>query len=49
MTRAESAEEHGVIPSAVSKGNSVLEEEGFEGLKTTNGEGNQRTDPQLKQ
>lgn len=41
MTQAAIVEEDGVTPSAVSEWNSMLEEEGIEGLKSTNDEGNQ--------
>ena len=41
LSQVEIAEKHGVTPSAVSKWNATLEEEGIEGLKSTNEEGNQ--------
>jgi transposase len=47
LTQAEIAEKHGVTPAAVSKWKSTLEEEGIEGLKSTNEEGNQGPDSQL--
>jgi transposase len=47
MTQVEIAEEHGVTPSAVSKWKSTLDEEGIEGLKSTNDEGNQGPDSEL--
>ena len=47
MTQAEIAEKHGVTPSAVSKWKSTLEEDGIEGLHSTNEEGNQGPDSQL--
>ncbi len=45
--QAQIAEDHGVTPSAVSKWNSTLEEEGIEALKSTNDEGNQGPDSEL--
>ena len=47
MSQVEIAEKHGVTPSAVSKWKSTLEEEGIEGLKSTNDEGNQGPDSEL--
>jgi transposase len=47
LTQAKIAEKHGVTPSAVSKWKSTLEEEGIDGLKSTNDEGNQGPDSQL--
>ena len=47
MSQVEIAEKHGVSPSAVSKWKSTLENEGIEGLKSTNDEGNQGPDSQL--
>ena len=47
MNQVEIAEKHGVSPSAVSKWKSTLENEGIEGLKSTNDEGNQGPDSQL--
>lgn len=41
------AEDHCVTPAAVSNWNSTLEEEGIEGLKSTNDEDNQGPDLQL--
>ena len=41
------AEKHGVTPSAVSKWKSTLEEDGLEGLKSTNNDGNQGPDSEL--
>jgi transposase len=41
MTQEEIAEKHGVTPSAVSKWQSTLEEDGIEALESTNEEGNQ--------
>ena len=46
-SQSQIAEDHGVTPSAVSKWKSTLEEEGIEGLKSTNEEGNQGPDSQL--
>ena len=47
MSQVEIAEKHGVSPSAVSKWKSTLENEGIEGLRSTNDEGNQGPDSQL--
>lgn len=47
MSQVEIAEKHGVTPSAVSKWKSTLEEDGIEGLKSTNEEGNQGPNSQL--
>ena len=47
MSQVEIAEKHGVTPSAISKWKSTLEEEGIEGLKSTNEEGNQGPDSEL--
>jgi transposase len=49
MSQVEIAEKHGVTPSAISKWKSTLEEEGIEGLKSTNDEGNQGPDSELDQ
>jgi transposase len=46
-SQAQIAEDHGVTPSAVSKWKSTLEDEGIEGLKSTNDEGNQGPDSEL--
>jgi len=46
-TQTQIAEDHGVTPAAVSDWKSTLEEEGIEGLKSTNDEGNQGPDSQL--
>jgi transposase len=47
LTQTEIADNHGVTPSAVSKWNKTLQNEGIEGLKSTNREGNQGPDPAL--
>ena len=47
MSQVEIAEKHGVTPSAVSKWKSTLEEDGIEGLKSTNEDGNQGPDSAL--
>lgn len=47
LTHSEIADKHGVTRSAVSKWNNTLKEEGLEGLKSTNNEGNQGPDPAL--
>jgi len=47
LTHSEIADNHGVTPSAVSKWNKTLQNEGIEGLKSTNREGNQGPDPAL--
>jgi transposase len=49
MTHTEIADKHGVTRSAVTKWNNILEEEGLEGLKSTNDEGNQGPDPALNE
>jgi transposase len=46
-TQTQIAEDHGVTPAAVSNWKSTLEEEGIEGLKSTNDEGNQGPDSEL--
>ena len=47
LTQVAIAEKHGVTPSAVSKWKSTLEEDGLEGLKSTNNDGNQGPDSEL--
>lgn len=47
MSQVEIAKKHGVTPSAVSKWKSTLEEDGIEGLKSTNEDGNQGPDSAL--
>ena len=46
-TQAQIAEDHGVTQGAVSQWKSTLEEEGIEGLKSTNNDGNQGPDSDL--
>ena len=46
-TQTQIAEDHGVTPAAVSDWKSTLEDEGIEGLKSTNDEGNQGPDSKL--
>jgi len=46
-TQTQIAEDHGVSQGTVSEWNSTLEEEGIEGLKSTNNDGNQGPDPKL--
>jgi len=46
-TQVQIAEDHGVTQGAVSQWQSTLEEEGIEGLKSTNNEGNQGPDSEL--
>lgn len=46
-SQAQIARDHGVTRAAVAQWNATLEEEGIEGLKSTNDEGNQGPKPQL--
>lgn len=46
-SQAQIARDHGVTRAAVAQWNATLEEDGIEGLKSTNDEGNQGPDPQL--
>jgi transposase len=48
-TQTEIAKDHGVTRFAVSKWKRILEEEGLEGLRSTNDEGNQGPDPKLSE
>jgi len=47
-TQVQIAEDHGVSQGAVSQWKSTLEEEGIEGLKSTNHDGNQGPDSDLE-
>ena len=46
-TQTQIAEDHGVSQGTVSEWKSTLEEEGIDGLKSTNNDGNQGPDPKL--
>jgi transposase len=46
-TQTQIAEDHGISQGTVSEWKSTLKEEGIEGLKSTNNDGNQGPDPEL--